>query len=343
MKTTIEGCFATSVLYIGGMKKVAILVPESAVIQAIADPQYCFQAVNQFLSASGRAPLFELRLVGVKKEVSFNDGLYTVHTHQLLSKAEQFDLVIVPALFGDLPEAIELNKSAIPWLVDQYRKGADIASLCVGAFFLASTGLLNGKKASTHWGFADHFKAMFPQVLLQDGHVVTEEEHIYTSGGANSYWNLLLHLVEKYVDRETAVLTAKYFAIDINRSSQSVFAMFRGQKGHSDSAVKQVQQYIETHLDERYTVDDLANQVALGRRSFERRFKRATGNSVLEYIQRVKIEAAKRCFECEEKNVNEVMQELGYNDTKAFRTTFKRVTGLTPHDYRAKYNRLKSA
>jgi transcriptional regulator GlxA family with amidase domain len=325
------------------MKKVAILVPESAVLQAIADPQYCFQAVNQFLSASGRTPLFELTLVGAQKEVSFNEGMYTVHTHQLLSSPDHFDLVIIPALFGDLPRAIELNRSVAPWIVEQYRRGADVASLCVGAFLLASTGLLNGKKASTHWGFADHFKAMFPQVLLQDGHVVTEEEHIYTSGGANSYWNLLLHLVEKYVDRETAVLTAKYFAIDISRSSQSVFAMFRGQKGHTDHAVKEVQQYIESHLDERLTVDELAEQVSVGRRSFERRFKRATGNSVLEYIQRVKIEAAKRSFECEEKNVNEVMQDLGYNDTKAFRTTFKRITGLTPHDYRTKYSKLKSA
>lgn len=325
------------------MKKVAILVPESAVLQAIADPQYCFQAVNQFLSASGRTPLFELTLVGAQKEVSFNEGMYTVHTNQFLTASGQYDLVIVPALFGDLPHAIELNRQAIPWIVDQYRRGADVASLCVGAFLLASTGLLNGKKASTHWGFADHFKAMFPQVQLQDGHVVTEEEHIYTSGGANSYWNLLLHLVEKYVDRETAVLTAKYFAIDIGRSSQSVFAMFRGQKGHTDQAIKEVQQYIEAHLDERYTVDELAEQVAIGRRSFERRFKRATGNSVLEYIQRVKMEAAKRSFECEEKNVNEVMQDLGYNDTKAFRTTFKRITGLTPHDYRAKYSKLKSA
>lgn len=322
------------------MKNISILVPENAVMQAIADPQYCFGAVNQFLAVSGRKPLFNVELVGLKKEVKLNDGKYSVHPDKLIKDVKSTDLIFIPALFGDMGKAVQSNKKMAPWIVEHHEKGAEVASLCVGAFLLASTGLLNGKKCSTHWGFTNEFREMFPEVDLQDGSIVTEENRIYSSGGANSYWNLLLHLVEKYTDRDTAILTSKYFAIDISRSSQAAFALFKGQKEHQDDAIKKVQDHIENNIEEKLSVDELADSVALGRRSLERRFKQATNNSVLEYIQRVKIEAAKRSFESSRKNINEVMFDVGYTDTKAFRTTFKKITGLTPVEYRNKYNKL---
>ena len=325
------------------MKNVSILVPEQSVMQAIADPQYCFSAVNQFLAVSGRKPLFNVQLVGATKEVKLNDGKYSVRPDKLLKDIRKTDLVFIPALFGDMAAAVKANKALVPWIVNQYKKGAEVASLCVGAFLLGATGLLSGKKCSTHWGFTNEFREMYPDVDVQDGSIVTEEKGIYSSGGANSYWNLLLHLVEKYTDRETAILTSKYFAIDIDRSSQSAFAMFKGQKEHTDEAVRRAQDHIEKNIEEKISVDGLADMVAVGRRSFERRFRQATGNSVLEYIQRIKIEAAKRSFETSRKNINEVMYHVGYTDTKAFRTIFKKITGLTPIEYRNKYNKMAMA
>ncbi len=309
-------------------------------MQAIADPQYLFSAANQFLIASGKKPLFNVQLVGVKKEVKLNDGLFSVYTHKQLKDVKKTDLVVIPALFGDMQTAISKNKILLPWINEQYKVGAEVASLCVGAFLLASTGLLNGKKCSTHWGFQNEFRQMFPQVEVIDGSVVTEELRIYSSGGANSYWSLLLYLLEKYTDRATAILASKYFAVDIDRDSQNAFAMFRGQKNHTDSEIKKVQEFIEKNIQEKITVDELADMVAVGRRSFERRFKQATNNSVLEYIHRVKIEAAKRQFENSRKNINEVMFDVGYTDTKAFRAMFKKITGLTPIEYRNKYNKM---
>jgi transcriptional regulator GlxA family with amidase domain len=320
--------------------KVSILVPESSVLQAIADPQYLFSAVNQFMAMQGKKPLFDVQLVGLTKEVKLNDGLYTVNTSQLLKDVKQTDLVLIPALFGDMKSAIAKNQKLLPWINEQYKNGAEVASLCVGAFLLASTGLLNGKKCSTHWGFQNEFRQMFPDVEVIDGSIITEEHRIYSSGGANSYWNLLLHLVEKYTDRQTAILASKYFAIDIDRESQSAFAMFQGQKNHNDAFINQAQEFIEKNIQEKITIDELANLVLMGRRSFERRFKVATNNSVLEYINRVKIEAAKRSFESSRKNINEVMNDVGYTDTKAFRTIFKKITGLTPIEYRNKYNKM---
>ncbi len=322
------------------MMNVSILVPENSVMQAIADPQYLLSAVNQFMAVAGKKPLFHVELVGLKKQVKINDGSFSINTSQLLKDVKKTDLVIIPALFGDMKTAIASNKKTLPWIKEQYKNGAEVASLCVGAFLLASTGLLHGKKCSTHWGFQNEFRELFPDVEVVEGNIITEEQGIYSSGGANSYWNLLLYLVEKYTDRETAILASKYFAIDIDRESQATFAMFNGQKNHTDDAVLKAQEFIEQHYQEKISIDDLTDLVALGRRSFERRFKLATNNTVLEYIQRIKVEAAKRSFENSRKNMNEVMFDVGYTDTKAFRTVFKKITGLTPIEYRNKYNKM---
>ncbi|MEO8823062.1 MAG: helix-turn-helix domain-containing protein [Ginsengibacter sp.] len=322
------------------MKSVSILVPETGVIEAVADPHYMFSAVNNFLLAAGKEPLFDIQLVGLTKTVILNNCLFTVSVNKLISEIDKTDLIFIPAISGDIDTALNLNKGFISWIVKQYHSGAEVASLCMGAFLLASTGLINGKKCSTHWNAANQFRIRFPEVELVDEKLVTEENGIYSSGGANSYWSLLLHLVEKYTDRETAILASKYFVVDIDKNCQSSFAIFKGQKEHNDEAVKDIQDFIEKNIAQKITVDVLACKVAVGRRSFERRFKSATHNSVLTYIQRVKIEAAKRSFESSRKNINEVMYEVGYSDTKAFRKTFKKITGLTPVEYRNKYNKL---
>ena len=321
------------------MKNVSILVPETAVIEAVADPHYMCKAVNQFLMASGKEPLFNVQLVAVNKEVKLENSLFTVHIDKQLKDVKQTDLVFIPALSGDMHTALQLNAALVPWLVQQYHGGAELASLCIGSFLLAKTGLLNGKKCSSHWNSANEFRQMFPEVELVDGSIITEEHGIYSSGGANSYWNLLLYLVEKYTDRDTAILASKYFAVDIDRESQSAFMLFQGQKNHEDAEILLAQAFIEANYIDKISVNELADKFAIGRRSFERRFKKATNNTVVEYIQRVKIEAAKRHFESSRKNINEVMFDVGYTDTKAFRTVFKKITGLTPIEYRNKYNK----
>lgn len=322
------------------MKHVTILVLESCVPQGITDARYLFRTVNQFLQAQGQKPFFQVELAGLKKEVLLADGMFSVHAERLLKDIDQTDLIIIPPLFGDMEKAVASNSGVLPWITAQYAKGAEVASLCVGAFLLAATGLLNGHQCSTHWAYVSEFRQRFPDVEVVDGSIITEANGLYSSGGALSFWNLLLHLVEKFTSRETAILVSKYFAVDIDRESQNAFALFQGQKNHNDEAVKTTQVYIEEHYYDKLTVDELAERVALGRRSFERRFKQATNNSVLEYIHRIKMEAAKRSFESTRKNITEVMYEVGYTDTKAFRSVFKKLTGLTPVEYRNKYNRL---
>jgi transcriptional regulator GlxA family with amidase domain len=268
------------------------------------------------------------------------DDLITVHPDKTINEVEKTDLIFIPAISGNLEAALVKNEIYVPWILEQRAKGAEVASLCVGAFLLASTGLLNGKKCSTHWLSANEFRQMFPKVELIDGSIISDEDGIYSSGGANSYWSLLLYLLEKYTSRETAILASKFFAVDIDRDSQNKYLMFKGQRNHKDEAIQKAQDYIESNIENKITIEMLADLVSVGRRSFERRFKAATNNSVLEYIQRVKVEAAKVALENSRKNINEVMCDVGYTDTKAFRDLFKKVTGLTPIDYRNKYFKL---
>lgn len=321
------------------MKHVSILVPESAVLAAIDDPRHVFSTVNTLRLKEGKTAAFDIKFVGLKKEVKLHNSAFSVHVDLLLKQVEKTDLIFIPAFSGDLNSALETNKDFIPWIIKQKENGAEVVSLCLGAFLLAKTGLLDGKKCSTHWQAEAEFRQMFPNIQLQTDKIITEEEGIYTSGGATSYWNLLLYLVEKYTDRETAVLTSKIFAIDIKRETQSQFIIFKGQKTHSDDDIKKAQKFIENNFQEKITIDDLSTKFALSRRSLERRFKKATNNTISEYIQRVKIEAAKKSFETSRKNIMEVMFDVGYNDTKSFREIFKKITGMTPFDYRSKYNK----
>lgn len=322
------------------MKHVSILVPRGAVALACVEGAFVlFNKTNDLLASQGKPPLFRVQLVGMDGEPQVYDRLFSVRPEASIADLTRTDLVIIPAVNGERRKVIADNAAFLPWIEAQYRGGAEVASLCVGAFLLAATGLLKGRQCSTHWLAAHEFRRMFPDVLLVSEKVCTDEQGLYTSGGACSFWNLLLYLLEKHAGRETAILASKYYEIEIDRDSQSAFIMFQGQRDHGDEPVKKAQEFIEKNYDQKITVDELADRFAVGRRSLERRFKSATSNTVSEYIQRVKVEAAKKRLESGRKNVNEVMYEVGYSDTKAFRSIFKKITGMSPLDYRNRYNK----
>jgi len=320
--------------------QVSVYAPENGVIEAVTPPYRTFRAANDFLRLTGKKPVFNVEYVGLRKYVSANDGGYSIKIDRLLKDVSKTDLLIIPPAYGDIVPGIKANAKAFPYFQKLYEKGCSVASLCLGAFLLAETGLLDGRQCSTHWAYLSAFRERYPSIEVRDGAIITESGNIYSSGGASSLWNLILYLVEKFADRETAVLISKHFALDIGRNSQTVFTIFKGQKNHSDEEIIQVQDYIERNYDEKLTIEDLAAKINSGRRTFERRFKQATNNTPIEYLQRVRIEAAKRTFEASRKNVSEVMFDVGYTNTKAFRDIFKKVTGITPVEYRNKYARV---
>ncbi len=321
------------------MKHISILVPKGAILGSLEGSRQLFTQVNHFFRDRGDAPVFKVQLVGLSKETPLSGGLFTANTDLLVKDIQKTDLIIIPAIDGEIEQALENNREFIPWIINQYHNGAEVASLCLGAFLLASTGLVNGRKCATHWMAANTFRTMFPEVSLVTEKIITDEKGIYSSGGAFSYLNLILYLIEKYTGRDIAILAAKVFAIEIERDNQLSFTIFQGQKEHEDEPIRKAQEFIEKNFQDKITVDQIASMLALGRRNLERRFRKATSNTVVEYMQRVKIEAAKISLESSRENVNEVMYKVGYTDTKAFRTTFKKITGLSPIQYRNKYNR----
>jgi len=325
------------------MKHISILVPKGAILGSLEGSRQLLTQVNQFFLARGSEPIFQVQLVGLTTETTLAGGLFVARPEKTIHDVNRTDLIIIPAVDGDLSQAIEANKEFFPWITRQYNQGAEVASLCLGAFLLASTGLLNGKRCATHWMAENAFRKMFPDVTLVTEKVITDEHGLYSSGGAFSYMNLILYLIEKFAGREMAVLAAKVFAIEIAREDQLSFIIFQGQKDHDDDQIRKAQEFIEANFQEKITVDQLASRFAIGRRNLERRFKKATSNTVVEYIQRVKMEAAKINLESSRENVNEVMYKVGYTDTKAFRNTFKRITGLSPLQYRTKYNKAVNA
>ena len=319
------------------MKKVVILAPVGdTILSSITGSFEILTRADQYWQRKGNRSRIDVSIASFETELSLDGGYFSVHPLHV-SAIKGPGLIIIPSvpytehLFAD-------NANLIAWIYDAYKQGAEIASICSGAFLLAATGLLEKRACSTHWNNAILFRSLFPNITLVPDRLITAENGIYTNGGAYSFLNLILFLVEKYFDRDTSIWCAKTFQIDMDRTSQSQFLIFQTQKNHGDELISEAQAYIEDHMADRFSFEEVASRLAISRRNFDRRFIKATGNTPVEYLQRVKVEAAKRALERGRKNINEVMDEVGYADEKAFREVFKKVTGLSPVDYKEKYN-----
>lgn len=323
------------------MKHITIVVPdgEGNNLSSIVGTYKIFSRANDYWKQNGHQQAYNIQLAGISKKVEFYEGLFTVKPHTDISVITKTNLIIIPSLNHNYEKAVKQNKLLIDWIEKQYKVGAEIASICTGAFILASSGLLDGKRCSTHWAATENFRKRFPKVNLQTDKLITDEKGIYTNGGAYSFLNLIIYLIEKYYDRQTAIYCSKVFQIEIDRNSQSEFAIFTGQKLHGDEVVEKAQTFIESKLHEKISIKELSTKFSVGRRNFDRRFIKATGNTPIEYSQRVRIEAAKKTLEATRKTVNEVMYDVGYSDVKAFREVFRKFTGMSPLEYRNKYNK----
>jgi transcriptional regulator GlxA family with amidase domain len=320
------------------MIDISILALRNAVLASIADSRHVFSMVNEFLQQRGKDPVFNIQLVGLTREVKLNGNVFSIHPDAMIDDIKKTNLIIIPALSGDIFTATNLNLNYVNWITKQYKDGAEVASLCTGAFLLAFSGLLKGRQCTTHWLYANEFRHHYSAVDLVDEKAITDQNGLYSSGGNNAWWNLLLHLVEKYAGREIAIYAAKYFVVDLDRSTQSPFIIFNGLKDHQDEDIIKCQEFIEQNYQQKLTVDQIAARFNLSRRTFERRFKKATRNTVAEYIQRVKIEATKKQLEIGRKSIMEIMLDVGYADIQTFRDVFKKITGMTPVVYKNKYN-----
>jgi transcriptional regulator GlxA family with amidase domain len=316
--------------------KVAILNYKGVVPTSVSGPYDMLDKVKVIASTFNVAPKTTFDVDVINTVDMIPPKVFNVVGNMPLESKKRYDLVIIPAMnFNCIDESIKNESLMIRWIRQQYEYGSDIAAICLGTFILACTGLLNGKKATTHWMGAPYFKKLFPEVMLEDDKVIIDEERIYTCGAAYSFTTLMIYLIEKFCGRDIALLTSRVFMIQLHDTGQHAFSIFSLQHEHNDKNMSQVQNYIEKNYHKRLNVSRLAIQFNMSHRTFM--FTDVTGNTPLEYIQRVRVEAAKRLLEQGRLTVEEISRKVGYEDFTSFRNIFKRFTSLTPQAYKKKY------
>lgn len=316
--------------------QLGILLTKEHRLLSVAALLDVLETANRFYQDEGETSPFTIDLIYLEGHEGMS---YSGHTPKKASKDVDYDLLLIPAFKNEmLSEALKANIPWVPWLQEQYKEGAAIASFCTGAFLLGASGLLDNRPATTHINAEGAFAKLFPLVQLQAEAVVTEKDRIFTSGGATNTFHLLMLLLEIYCSRKVAVRAAKVFSIDLDRNRQAYFGTFTPAQDHGDALVKQAQEEIKKNYSTANTIEELITDVPASRRNLVRRFKQVTGITPIEYLQKTRIEAAKQMLEQSRYSILEVMLESGYNDLKTFRTLFKKNVGMTPKMYREKFS-----
>jgi len=317
------------------MIKTGVLIPKNYKLLSVAAILEVFEAANKFEAAKGVEKPFDITLITFNDQVELFFGDHKIEN--ILGETN-YDLLLIPSFTtDDLKGTVALNKAFIPWLIKQNNVNSEIATFCTGAFLLGATGLLDGKVATTHVDACPAFAAAFPSVQLKADKTVTQDGRLFTSGGATSTFHLLLYLLQIHCGKELAVKTAKVFAIDMDRHNQSYFSSFQPSRLHNDEIVASAQQKIESNYQDVATIEEMIKDIPSSRRNIVRRFKQVIGITPIEYLQQTRIEAAKKLLEQTAQQMTEVIYNSGYNDPKAFRKIFRKTVGMTPSEYREKF------
>jgi len=282
-------------------------------------------------------PLFRVRTATVGGRKTNNYVPVTLEPGVALDEVRRTDLVIVPTAGMDLEAARRDNAEVVEWLARRGRGKTIIAGVCTGVTLLAAAGLLDGRRATTHWAIVDLCRKTYPKVEWESERFVTEAGNIFCGGGVYASIDLSLVLVERFCGHEVAVQTAKSLLLETPRLWQSTYATMPPRTSHEDEPVQRAQKWLYRHFREEVQFDELAARVGMSPRNFARRFKAATGEAPLAYVHRLRIDAARHDLEKDRRSVQEISRAIGYEDVAFFRRLFQRHTGTTPRAYRARF------
>ena len=283
------------------------------------------------------APRFRVRSASIGGRPVRPDAPYTIQPDLSLDQVGATDLVFVPSAGLGLDELLARNAPVIDFLRRARAGGARIASVCSGVALPAAAGLLDGRRATTHWGLVDAYRARFPRVDWRPDEIVTESDGVYCGGGVHAALDLALYLVEKLCGRTLAVQCAKSLLVEMPRACQTGFAVLPLGGRHNDASIGRAEEWIHRHCREPFRFEALARELGMSPRNFVRRFKAATGLAPIDYLQRLRVRAAQRLLEEDDVTVQQVGRAVGYEDAAFFRGLFKRHTGLAPALYRRKF------
>jgi len=320
------------------MKNIGVLLPYDYKLMSVASILDVFETVNSLYSANKKEVPFRIHLFQTTQQINEAGNSFHNYTIKSLKTREKLDLVLIPSFTShNLLQSVEQNKEYVPWLRAQFKGGAEIASFCTGALLFASSGLLNGKLATTHVDACPNFVISFPLVFVKPGRTLTVDGRCYTSGGSTSSFHLLVFLIQKYCGHEIAVRVSKLFAIELDRHQQSYFSTFRPDYSHNDALVKKIQKKLEAGYLTINTIEEVTKDFPASRRNMVRRFKQATGIPPIEYLQNIRVETSKKLLEQTDLNISEVISHTGYADPKSFRKVFFKLVGISPLEYREKF------
>ncbi len=322
------------------MKKVTLLGLHNSMATTLFGPMDIFNQAGrlwQRLDNQPRSPYFDVAIASADGQPIRCANNVLVQPHCSIQSIQQTDLLVI-ASATYIDKILEKNPELVPWIRKQYDQGAHVASICTGVFLLAETGLLDGKCATLHWGFAQMFRHRYPRVRLQSDKMILDQGRLYCSAGTNAGLDLSLYLVEKFCGHRAALESAKTMVLDLGRESQMPYSRFLISTAHGDSTVIKVQEWLGQHLMEPIDYDRLAAKFRTSRRSMERRFKRATGVTPLGYVQQLRVEKAKGLLEEGDRTFNEITYAVGYEDISFFRKIFIRLTGLRPKEYQQRFS-----
>ena len=283
------------------------------------------------------SPLFETEIAAVSREPLLTNGGILIKPDTEIESCKGSDLILIPPrMFAQQPEKDDLSV-IITWLQDSYQNGLRIGAMCTGTFLLAATGLLDGKIATTNWLFANKFKRQFPKVKLKQERILTVDSGLICSGAITAMYNLALYVIEIFGSGELSRRCSKILLVDQNRKSQLPYMAAFFSKQHNDVQILNAQSWLEKNYASQFIIDDVANVVGLSPRHFKRRFKNATGENPLRYLQQLRLEIAKTMLETSYENIDMITQQVGYEDSRTFRRLFKQYTSLSPREYRSKF------
>jgi transcriptional regulator GlxA family with amidase domain len=332
------------------MIRVTVVLLEGGVPSTSITPIEIFGAAgvlwNSIVGEDGE-PLFRVRTVSLDGKAVRSAASIVLEPDCSIAETERPDLVFVPAIRADTVSAREnaaaswpwlaANEALVPWLKRWHRRGTTVAGVCTGVALLAEAGLLDDRPATTHWAFGGVCEQRYPRVRWQIERLITDSGNVVCGGGVYASIDLSLYLVEKFCGHRIAMQTAKALLLETPRMWQAGYAADPPQASHGDTQIQQAQEWLVRNLGETLRVEELASRTGMSPRTFARRFKAATGDTPINYLHRVRVNAAKHLLESEPRSVRQVSREVGYEDVTFFRRLFKRYTGAPPREYRERF------
>ena len=322
------------------MIDVTILFLDGTFSSTAVGPMEVFRHAGTLWSAlTGEPPVSHFRVTTASADgrAVCCDGPIRIQPAAGIKDIRRTELIFIPTSGLSLEDAVERNAAVVPWLQRWHKRGAAIASVCSGVGLVAATGLLDGRRATTHWGLAERFREKYPEVRWMPELMVTEDHGLYCGGGVHAALDLSLYLVEKFCGHEVAMQSAKAMLIETPRAWQAGFGIVPLKTEHKDDAISTAQEWLHENFHRDFPLDAPARRVAMSLRNFVRRFKQATGDSPLIYLQKLRIAAAKRLLENDRRSVQEISDAVGYQDVAFFRELFQRHTGVSPSAYRERF------